>query len=101
MECGETRCNNGISQAGLSCDTKDFVRSDDLLATHHSSEPATALLAERNAQNEDVEDEEEEGEKAAGEQDVSTKIHTHEQALYCISELMQFATDSNSSSFKL
>jgi hypothetical protein len=80
----------------LSCDTKDFVRSDDHLATNHSSEPATALLAVRNTPNEDVEDEEEEeeeGEEAVGEQDISTKIRTH-----CISEVMQFATDSNSSS---
>jgi hypothetical protein len=44
----------------LSCDTEDFVRSDDPLATHCSFEPATALLAVRNAQNEDVEVEEEE-----------------------------------------
>jgi hypothetical protein len=45
-----------------------------------------------------VEDEEEEGgEEAAGEQDISTKIRTHEQALHCISEVMQFAIDSDSS----
>jgi hypothetical protein len=42
----------------LSCVTKDFVRSDDPLATHYSLEPATALLTVRNTQNEDVEDEE-------------------------------------------
>jgi hypothetical protein len=63
----------------LSCDTKDFVRSDDHLATHYSFEPATALLAVRNTQNEDVETEEEEeegGEDAAGE--ISTKICTYE-----------------------
>jgi hypothetical protein len=41
----------------LSCGTKDSVWSDDHLATHYSSEPATALLAVRNTQNEDVEDE--------------------------------------------
>jgi hypothetical protein len=35
-------------------------------------------------------------EEAAGEQDISTKIRTHEQALHCISEAMQFANDSNS-----
>jgi hypothetical protein len=59
----------------LSCDTKDFVRSDDPLATHCSSELATALLAVRNAQNEDVENEER-GEGAAGAQDISMKsIH--------------------------
>jgi hypothetical protein len=40
----------------------------------------------------------EEKEQAAGEQDISTKIRTHEQALHCISEVMQFAIDSNSSS---
>jgi hypothetical protein len=34
----------------------------------------------------------------AGEQDISTKTRTHEQALRCISEVMQFAIDSNSSS---
>jgi hypothetical protein len=46
----------------VSCDTKDFVQSDDHLATHYSFEFATALLAVRNAQNEDVDDEvEEEG----------------------------------------
>jgi hypothetical protein len=47
-----------------------------------------------------VEDEEEEGEggEAAGEQDISTTIRTHEQALQCTSEIMQFAIDSNSSS---
>jgi hypothetical protein len=48
-----------------------------------------------------VEDEEEEekggGDEAAGEQDISTKIRTHEQALQCISEVMQFSIDSNSS----
>jgi hypothetical protein len=32
-----------------------------------------------------------------GEQDISTKVHTHEHALHCINEVMQFATDSNSS----
>jgi uncharacterized protein YabN with tetrapyrrole methylase and pyrophosphatase domain len=65
----------------LLCDTKDFVRSDDHLATHYSFEPATALLAVRNTQNKDVEDEEEEeeGGEAAGEQDISTKICRHEQ----------------------
>jgi hypothetical protein len=46
----------------LSCDTKDFVQSDDHLATLYSSEPATALLAVRNTQNKDVEDEDEEEE---------------------------------------
>jgi hypothetical protein len=82
----------------LPCDTKDFVWSDDHLATHHSFEPATALLVVRNTQIEDLEDEEEEkGEEAAGEHDISTKIHTREQALLCISEVMQFATGSNSS----
>jgi hypothetical protein len=54
----------------LSCDTKDFVRSDDPLATHYSFELATDLLAVRITQNEDVEDEEEEGEEAAREQDI-------------------------------
>jgi hypothetical protein len=43
----------------LSSDTKHFVQSDDPLATHYSFEPATALLAVRNTQNEDVEDKEE------------------------------------------
>jgi hypothetical protein len=46
---------------------------------------------------EDVEDEEER-EEAATEQDISMKIHTHEQALNSISEVMQFAINSNSSS---
>jgi hypothetical protein len=84
----------------LSCDTKNFDCSDDHLATYYSSESATALLAVRNTQNEDVEDkEEEEGrEEAAGEQTFSMKIRTHEQALHCIDEVMQFAIDSNSSS---
>jgi hypothetical protein len=41
----------------LSCNTKDCVRSDDPLATHYSSEPATALLAVINTQNEDMEEE--------------------------------------------
>jgi hypothetical protein len=47
-----------------------------------------------------VEDEEEEGggEETAGEQDASTKIRTHEQALHYMSEVMQFAIESNSSS---
>jgi hypothetical protein len=48
-----------------------------------------------------VEDEEEQGgggEAAAREQDISMKIHTHEQAFHCISEIMQCAIDSNSSS---
>jgi hypothetical protein len=44
------------------------------------------------------EEEEEEGAEAAGEQDISTKICAHEQALHCISEIMQFAIDSSSSS---
>jgi hypothetical protein len=51
-----------------SCDTQNFVCSNDHLATHYSFESATALLAVRNTQNEDVEDEEEEeegGEEAA------------------------------------
>jgi hypothetical protein len=39
------------------------------------------------------EEEEEGGEEAAGEQNISTKICTH-----CISEVMQFAIGSNSSS---
>jgi hypothetical protein len=43
-------------------------------------------------------EEEKGGEEAAREQDISTKIHTHEQALHCISEVMWFAIDSNSSS---
>jgi predicted RND superfamily exporter protein len=47
---------------------------------------------------EEEEEEEEGGEEAAGEQDSSTKIRTHEQAHHCISEVMQFAIDSNSSS---
>jgi hypothetical protein len=51
--------------------------SDDHLATHCSFEPATALLAVKNTQNEDVEDEEEEEEGGAGEQDISTKMRTH------------------------
>jgi hypothetical protein len=45
-----------------------------------------------------VEDEEGGGESAAGEQDISTKVCTYEQALHCTSEVMQFAIDSNSSS---
>jgi hypothetical protein len=53
----------------------------------------------RNTQNEDVEDEEEkeEGETAAGEQDIPMKIRTHEQAFHCISEVMQSAIESHSS----
>jgi hypothetical protein len=51
----------------LSCDTKDFLRSDDHLTTHYSSEPATALLVVRNTQRRC-----EGGEAAAGEQDIST-----------------------------
>jgi hypothetical protein len=45
-----------------------------------------------------VEDEEEGEEQTAGEQDISKKICTYEQPLHCISEVMQFAIDSNSSS---
>jgi hypothetical protein len=44
------------------------------------------------------EEEEEEVGGTAREQDISMKICTHEQALHCISEAMQFAIDSNSSS---
>jgi hypothetical protein len=44
------------------------------------------------------EEEEEEGGEAAREQDISMKIRTHDQALHCISGVMQFAIDSNSSS---
>jgi hypothetical protein len=58
----------------LSCDTKDFVWSEDHLAIHYSFQPATALLAVRNTQKKDVEDEEGGGEAAAGEQGISTKI---------------------------
>jgi hypothetical protein len=43
----------------FSCDTRNFVRSDDHLATHYSFESAAALIAVRNTQNEDVEDEKE------------------------------------------
>jgi hypothetical protein len=32
------------------------------------------------------------------ENNISTKIHTHEWAIHCISEVMQFAIDSNSCS---
>jgi hypothetical protein len=81
----------------LSCDRKNFVRSDDPLATHYNFQPATALLAVRNAHNEDVEEEEKGEEAEAGERVISTKIRTHEQALHCMSEVMQFATESNSS----
>jgi hypothetical protein len=77
-----------------SCGTKNFVRSDDHLATHYSFESATALLVVRNTQNKDVEEEEGGGEAAAGEQDISIKICTHERALHCISEVMQFAINS-------
>jgi hypothetical protein len=51
-------------------------------------------------EDEDEYEEEEDkgGGEAAGEQNISTKIHTHEQALTCISEVMQFTIDSNSSS---
>jgi hypothetical protein len=97
----DTAAISNLSQEKqLSCDTKDFVRSDDHLATRYSFEPATALLAIRNTQNKNVEEEEEGegGEEAAREQDISMKIHTHEQALHCFSEVMQFAIDSNSSS---
>jgi uncharacterized protein YabN with tetrapyrrole methylase and pyrophosphatase domain len=81
----------------LSCDKNDFGCSDDNLATHYSFEPATALLVVGNTQNEDVEEKEEGGEEAAGEQDISTEIRTHEQALHCIGEVMQFEIYSNSS----
>jgi hypothetical protein len=40
---------------------------------------------------EDEEEEEQGGGEAAGEQDISTNIRTHEQALHCISEVLQFA----------
>jgi hypothetical protein len=51
----------------LSCGTKNFVRSYDHLSTHYSFESATTLLAVRNKQNKDVEDEDEEkgGEETA------------------------------------
>jgi hypothetical protein len=77
----------------LSPDTKNFVQSDAHLFAHYSFEPATAQLAVRNTQNKDVEDEE--GEEAAGQQDISTKICAHEQSLHCIIEVMQFAINSN------
>jgi hypothetical protein len=38
---------------------------------------------------EEKEKEEVGGGEAAGEQDISTKIRTHEQALHCIGEVMQ------------
>jgi hypothetical protein len=68
-----------------SAEEKNFVRSDDHLATHYRFESVTALLAVRKTQNGNVEDEEEEqeggGETAAREQDISTKINTHERTL--------------------
>jgi hypothetical protein len=57
--------SNLCHERELSCDTKDFVQSDDHLATHYSVESATVLLAVRNTQNTYVEDEE--GGEAAGE----------------------------------
>jgi hypothetical protein len=51
----------------LFCEAKNFVCSDDHLATHYSFKSATALLAVRNAQNEDVEDEDEEDEETTEE----------------------------------
>jgi hypothetical protein len=48
-------------------------------------------------EDEEEEEEEEGEEEAAGEQDISPKIRTHEQALHCMNEVMQFAIDSNSS----
>jgi hypothetical protein len=66
----------------LSSDIKNFVRNDDQVATHYSFEAATAQLAVRNTQKEDVEDEKEEdeggGEEAAREQNISTKIRKNE-----------------------
>jgi hypothetical protein len=61
----------------LSCDTKNFVHSDDHLATHYSFESATALLVVRNTLKENVvgEEEDEEGDR---------KIRIREQALHCI-----------------
>jgi hypothetical protein len=56
----------------------NFVRSDDHAATHYSFESPTALLAVKNTQNEDVDDEEEEEREK---QDISKKIHAHEQTL--------------------
>jgi hypothetical protein len=44
-------------------------------------------------------EEEEGGEEAVEELDISTKIGSHEQALQCISEVILFANDLNSSSF--
>jgi hypothetical protein len=81
----------------ISAEENNFVRSDYHLATHYSFESATAVLAVRNTQNEDVVNEEEE-EEGGGEQDISTKIHTHEHTLHCISEVIQFPISSNSSS---
>jgi hypothetical protein len=52
------------------------------LATHYSSESVTALLAARNTQNKDVE-----------KQQPENRIFQR-----CVSEVMQFAIDSNSSS---
>jgi hypothetical protein len=82
----------------LSCDAKDFVWSDDHLATHCSFEPATALLEVRNTQSEDVEEEVEEEEE---DKQSENKIFQQNfvQTLHCISEVMQFAIDSNSSTF--
>jgi uncharacterized protein YabN with tetrapyrrole methylase and pyrophosphatase domain len=54
----------------LSHNTKNFVQSDDHLVTHYSSESATALLAVKNTQKEDVENEEGGGEAAARDQDI-------------------------------
>jgi hypothetical protein len=61
----------------LSCGTKDFVRSDDHLATHCSFEPATALLVVRTTQNEYVEDEEEEEEKKQPENRIFQRKFVH------------------------
>jgi hypothetical protein len=53
----------------LSCDTKNFVLSDDHLATHYSFESSTSLLAVRNTQYEDLEDDEEEQEGGEAQQE--------------------------------
>jgi hypothetical protein len=61
-EASETLLQYLISaeERNFSCDTKNSVRCDDHIATRYSFESATALLAVRNTQNENVKDEEEE-----------------------------------------
>lgn len=76
----------------ISCSPDDYIRSDDLLSTHSTFTSATDLIENRNTDEDEEETKDEEEEQN---EDVPRKINTHEEAIACISDVMQFATHTN------